>query len=98
MGCAATGAGAAPRDAFKEGINRAARGIARGAEVGADVPEQAISDFLAAAGWKNDHDTWSHPHAGTCWRRVDALAWSLVAHRTRRGSWPDFCQSSWRAP
>jgi hypothetical protein len=88
----------ASRDVFKDGIERAARGIARGAEASADVPDQAISDFIVEAGWMQDRDAWSHPHAGIRWRRVDALAWSLVLHRRQSGQWPAFCQSSWRAP
>ena len=88
----------ASRDVFKDGIERAARGIARGAEASADVADQAISDFIVTAGWKHDRDAWSHPHAGIRWRRVDALAWSLVLHRRQSGRWPAFCQSSWRAP
>jgi hypothetical protein len=85
-------------DVFKDGLERAARGIARGAEASADVPDQAISDFIVEAGWMQDRDAWSHPHAGIRWRRVDALAWSLVLHRRQSGQWPAFCQSSWRAP
>jgi len=85
-------------DVFKDGIERAARGIARGAEASADVPDQAIRDFIVEAGWRHDQDAWSHPYAGRRWRRVDALAWSLGLHRSRSGRWPAFCQSSWRAP
>jgi len=88
----------ASRDIFKDGIERAARGIARGAEASADVPDHAITDFIVEAGWMHDQDAWSHPRAGIRWRRVDALAWSLVLHRSQTGHWPAFCQSSWRAP